>query len=164
LVERQAKERVLARTDVRFTRRELRAICGMSDAAIRVHLDRLITMEYVRTVAGRNGLRFEYELLFDGDLERSAPQMIGLIDAGSLATTTATLQGREADLAPRLHVARTDPAVALQGAESAENAGVKPLAMMPWPMMPKRRLYRSLRRKGVASVVRARRRLQNLLS
>ena len=125
LVEDQAKRRVLARTDVRFTRRELRAICGMSDAAIRVHLDRLITMEYVRTVSGRNGLRFEYELLFDGDLERSAPQMIGLIDAGSLAATTATLQGGEADLAPHLHVARTDPALALQDAENTANAGVK---------------------------------------
>jgi hypothetical protein len=122
LVEEHAKKRVLARSDVRFTRRELRAACGMSDAAIRVHLDRLITMEYVRTVAGRNGLRFEYELLFDGDLERSGPQMIGLIDAGSLATTTATLQGAEADLAPRLHATRTDPAPALQGAESAANA------------------------------------------
>ena len=114
--------RVLARTDVRFTRRELRAACGMSDAAIRVHLNRLITMEYVRTVAGRNGLRFEYELLFDGDLDRSAPQMVGLIDAQSLAATTVTLQGREADLAPRLHVARTDPASTLQSVESAANA------------------------------------------
>jgi hypothetical protein len=97
----------------------------MSDAAIRVHLDRLITMEYVRTVAGRNGLRFEYELLFDGDLERSAPQMIGLIDAQALATTTATLQGGAADLAPRLQATRTDPASASQGAESAANAGVE---------------------------------------
>jgi len=125
LVERQTKERAIARSDVRFTRRELRAACGMSDAAIRVHLDRLITMEYVRTVAGRNGLRFEYELLFDGDLDRSAPQMIGLIDAEVLATTTATLQGREADLALRLNPARTDLASALQDVESAANAGVE---------------------------------------
>ncbi len=35
-------------------------------AAIRVHLERLITMEYVRAAAGRNGQRYEYELLFDG--------------------------------------------------------------------------------------------------
>ena len=35
----------------------------MSDAAIRVHLERLVAMEYVRLVAGKNGQRFEYELL-----------------------------------------------------------------------------------------------------
>ena len=69
---------------MRFTRRELRARSGMSDAAIRVHLDRLVAMEYVRLVAGRNGQRFEYELLFDGSLERSEPQMMGLIDVEAL--------------------------------------------------------------------------------
>src|SRR6202453_1373231 len=56
----------ILRADVRFTRRELRNRCGMSDAAIRVHLERLVAMEYVRLVAGKNGQRFEYELLFDG--------------------------------------------------------------------------------------------------
>ena len=57
----------------------------MSDAAIRVHLERLVAMEYVRTArrcATASG--FEYELLFDGDLECSAPQMIGLIDVEAL--------------------------------------------------------------------------------
>src|SRR5262249_10233450 len=101
---------------------------GMSDAAIRVHLERLVTMEYVRCVTGRNGSRFEYELLFDGDLGASAPQMVGLIDidalrAGSVDTTT-TSQGAVPDLAPRLQAACTHPAPASQSAGSAENAGV----------------------------------------
>jgi DNA primase len=122
-VECAVKERALARTDVRFTRRELRACCGMSDAAIRVHLERLIAMEYVRAVAGRNGQRFEYELLFDGDLERTAPQMIGLIDVAALSTTTATSQGRAPDLARRLQAARTDLAPTLQGSGNAATAG-----------------------------------------
>lgn len=50
----------------------------------RIHLERLIAMEYVRCVAGRNGQRFEYEHLFDGYLERAASQMIGLIDVHAL--------------------------------------------------------------------------------
>lgn len=68
---RRSAERASTTVSPVFTRRELRARCGMSDAAVRVHLERLTAMEYVRSVAGRNGQRFEYELLFDGDLERS---------------------------------------------------------------------------------------------
>ena len=84
MVEKECRARSLARADARFTRRELRARCGMSDTAVRIHLERLVAMEYVRPVAGRSGQRFEYELLFDGDLERSAPQMIGLLDVSAL--------------------------------------------------------------------------------
>jgi DNA primase catalytic core len=128
-VERAVREHALARGDVRFTRRELRCVCGMSDAAIRVHLERLVAMEYVRAGAGRNGQRFEYELLFDGDLERTAPQMIGLIDVEALSAnnmdTTATSQGETHDLAPRLQAARTDPAPTLQNTGNAANAGKK---------------------------------------
>ncbi len=128
LVESEAKQRSLVRADVRFTRREMRARCGMSDAAIRVHLERLVTMEYVRPVAGRNGLRFEYELLFDGDLERSGPQMIGLLDVESLVATIDTSQGESPDLAPRLQGARTDLAATMQGAGNAANAGAEAIS------------------------------------
>ncbi len=124
LVEGQCRERSIARTDARFTRRELRARCGMSDTAVRIHLERLTAMEYVRPVAGRAGQRFEYELLFDGELDRSAPQMIGLIDVDALragdVTTIATSQGQTPDLAPRSQAARTPVAPASQGAMLAE--------------------------------------------
>jgi DNA primase len=125
LVESEAKQRSVPQREVRFTRRELRSRCGMSDAAIRVHLDRLVTLEYVRPAVGRNGLRFEYELLFDGDPERSSPQMVGLIDVETLVTTIATSQGVTSDLAPRLQAARTDLAPTLRGAGSAENTDVE---------------------------------------
>ena len=102
------------------------ARCGMSDTAISIHLERLVAMEYVRPWLGRNGQRFEYELLFDGDLERSAPQMIGLIDVSALGrvhtlgSTIATSQGQTPDLAPRLQAARTPVAPALQAVVLAE--------------------------------------------
>ncbi len=121
------------RADVRFTRRELRSRCGMSDAAIRVHLERLVAMEYVRLVTGKNGQRFEYELLFDGALERSEPQMMGLIDVESLrdlppesSATTPTSQGHEPHLAPRLQGARTALVDTLKGQECPENPGEMP--------------------------------------
>ena len=104
----------------------------MSDAAIRVHLERLVAMEYVRPAMGRNGQRFEYELLFDGDLGSSAPQRMGLIEVGALCvappesvTTMPTSQGLSPHLAPRLQAARTDLVPASQTGESPENIGEK---------------------------------------
>jgi DNA primase len=125
LIEEKVRQQALVRTDARFTRRELRARCGMSDTAVRIHLERLVAMEYVRTAAGRNGQRFEYELLFDGELSAAAPQMIGLIDvavlSGDTVDTTATSQGEAPDLAPGLQAARTHLALPSQGEPSEEN-------------------------------------------
>jgi DNA primase catalytic core len=130
LVTERMQHSAILRADVRFTRRELRSRCGMSDAAIRVHLERLVAMEYVRLVAGKNGQRFEYELLFDGALDRSAPQMMGLIDVEALRaahaesdSTTPTSQGPTPHLAPGLHAARTDLVGTSQSEESPENLG-----------------------------------------
>jgi hypothetical protein len=98
----------------------------MSDTAVRIHLERLVAMEYVRPAAGRNGQRFEYELLFDGELGASAPQMIGLIDVAALrgdaVDTTATSQGEAPELAPRLQAARTKLAPASQPGENVVSA------------------------------------------
>ena len=131
MVEGECRERSITRADARFTRRALRRRCGMSDTAVRIHLERLVAQEYVQLVAGRNGpagrtgARFEYELLFDGDLDASAPQMIGLIDVQALQpgslTTIATSQGESPDLAPGLQGACTPLAGTLQGVELAEN-------------------------------------------
>jgi DNA primase catalytic core len=124
------QQRSVLRSDVRFTRRELRSRCGMSDAAIRVHLERLVAMEYVRLVAGKNGQRFEYELLFDGALERSAPQMMGLIDVEALRVTHSesfstmpTSLGQMPHLAPGLQGARAALVGTSQSEESLENTG-----------------------------------------
>ena len=132
-VTERMQQQALLRSDVRFTRRELRARCGMSDAAIRVHLERLVAMEYVRLVAGKNGQRFEYELLFDGALERSAPQMMGLIEVEVLraahpesSTTTPTSQGQMPHLAPSLQGARTELVGTSQSDESTANPGETP--------------------------------------
>jgi DNA primase len=67
LITDTARREAIKASDVRFTRRQVRERCGMSDAAVRVHLERLTGMEYIRPAIGRNGARFEYELLFDGE-------------------------------------------------------------------------------------------------
>jgi len=65
--------------------------------------------------------------VFDGDLERAAPQMIGLIDVHSLGgvhtlgSAIATSQGETPGFAGGLQASRTPVAPALQGAVLAEN-------------------------------------------
>jgi hypothetical protein len=144
LVLEQAKQQQIPRAEVRFTRRQLRERCGMSTAAIRVHLERLVEMEYVQPAAGRNGLRFQYELLFDGQLDSSAPQMIGLIDVKALqgassssSATPATWQGSESNLAPTLHPAITPLAPALQGKQNEEKPCAESALSNPAPTTTK---------------------------
>lgn len=88
LVEAQMAERSMARAAVRFTRRELRAVVGMTDTALRIHLERLIALEYVLVHRGQRGQSFVYELLFDGDAATLAPQMAGLIEVGTMPMVT----------------------------------------------------------------------------
>ena len=85
------------RSAVRFTRRALREHLAASDTQLRVHLDRLVELEYVLAHAGRNGQRFVYELAFDGDAQSDAPRLIGLVDV----TMTTNLAADTTDLADR---------------------------------------------------------------
>jgi hypothetical protein len=137
-VAERAATQALERQEVRFTRRELRQVAGMSEAALRVHVERLVDLEYLLPHAGRNGQRFVYELLFDGRPESDAPQMIGLIDVAALhalqeRSTTATSQGSEPtsqgrfpNLAPTSRAARGPLAgtssVVVHGTEPSSDA------------------------------------------
>ncbi len=55
-----------------FTRRELREATGIGDTQMKVHLARLVDLEYV--VANRAGPATTYELAGDYDTDRSAPK------------------------------------------------------------------------------------------
>ena len=113
------------RSAVRFTRRELREAAGLSDTQLRVHLDRLVALEYVLAHAGRNGQRFVYELAFDGDTGSEARQAVGLLalddpaTAANLAAPVSDLAATPANLAGRLRPARGELAVSSRGHESA---------------------------------------------
>jgi hypothetical protein len=75
----------LVRADYRFTRRDVRQHTGWTDFQVRVHLDRLMQMEYVLSHRGRRGQSFVYELLYDGQGQDGKPFLIGLLDAEVLA-------------------------------------------------------------------------------
>ena len=111
----QVGETDTPRGDVRFTRRTVREALGLSDTQLRVHLDRLVQLEYVLPHAGKQGQLCHYSLRFDGDAEASGPQLAGLglgssPDLGtepgsnpslSVTANAVTLRGEDDDFAPR---------------------------------------------------------------
>jgi DNA primase len=110
LVRVQMRERRLERGAVRFTRREVRAEAGMTNTALRVHLERLVTLEYVLVHRGQRGQSFVYELLFEGD---------GATEFAPLASQFAPLA---TEFAPGSHPQRTPNARGSQAAEISANA------------------------------------------
>jgi DNA primase len=108
LVRAQMRERRIERGAVRFTRREVRAEAGMTDTALRVHLERLVTLEYVLVHRGQRGQSFVYELLVEGDATEFAPL------ASQFAPSTT-------EFAPGSHPQRTPIAGGSQGVEMIGN-------------------------------------------
>ena len=70
----------LRRSDLRFGRRQMRAITGWGDTQTKVHLARLVELDYVIAHRVRWGAAFEYELLYDGEGEDGARFVMGLHD------------------------------------------------------------------------------------
>lgn len=128
-VREQAQASGAARVDVRFTRRALREALGLSDTQLRVHLDRLVQLEYVRQHSGQNGSLYTYSLLFDGDAGSDCPQAMGLSDDIATDTTptsrgqTPTSRGKGRDLAGTLR----PPRGALAGASRSDESPKKPV-------------------------------------
>jgi DNA primase catalytic core len=71
-----------------WRRRDLRAFTGWGDTQLKIHLGRLVELEYVltqRDQAHLNGI--VYELLFDGDVTAQRAHLSGLIDVEELRKT-----------------------------------------------------------------------------
>jgi DNA primase catalytic core len=66
-----------------FSRRELRDACGWSLTQVRVHLERLVDLEYLAIRHGRFGSQFVYEILFDLDAPEAVAH-VGLIEIAKL--------------------------------------------------------------------------------
>lgn len=67
------------RSDLRFTRRDVRAYTGWGHTQLKLHLHRLEEMEYLLVHRGSRG-GFVYELLYDGQGKSGEPFLSGLID------------------------------------------------------------------------------------
>lgn len=71
-------------SDVRFTRRDIRAATGWSDFQVRTHLARLVELDYVTAHRGGRGASYLYELTHDGGGTTGTPHLPGLTDPATL--------------------------------------------------------------------------------
>jgi DNA primase catalytic core len=94
-VDARTQPQAVKRSDFRFSRRDLREAIGWGDTQLRIHLDRLVALEYLLIHRGGRGQSFVYELVYDGD-GNAAPHLSGLIDVATIATSrgeTPTVAG-----------------------------------------------------------------------
>lgn len=81
-IKESAERQALQADEVRFTRRDVRAALQWGDTQLKVHLARLLEMEYL--VVFRRGLTYEYGLLWDGE-DNGTAHLCGLLEVGEVS-------------------------------------------------------------------------------
>ncbi|CAG0929101.1 DNA primase [Rhodocyclaceae bacterium] len=85
----EAERLAAKRCDVRFSRRSLREAICWGDTQLRLHLERLVDLEYVLARRDGPGGKFVYELAY-AVADESRAQVAGLIDVATLEALAAT--------------------------------------------------------------------------
>jgi DNA primase catalytic core len=95
MVTEKARADDVERPQVRFSRRDVLAVAGVSLTQLQLHLGRLVDHELVVLHRQTHGLGFVYELAWNGEGRDGRPFLPGLVDVDSLrpATTTTDLSG-----------------------------------------------------------------------
>lgn len=88
----------LDRGDYRFSRRSVREAMGWGDTQLKVHLGRLVELEYVLPHRGKQGQSYAYELLYQGEGQDGSRFLTGLLDVGEVPMTQ-TSRGRKTHFA-----------------------------------------------------------------
>jgi DNA primase len=122
MVDEACRAQHLLRAAHRFSRREVREYTGLSDNQLRVHLERLVQLEYLLVHRGLRGQSFVYELLFDGQAVSEAPHLSGLIDVMTIAPTTASSRGSEGHFAGSMRGDRGPNAADVRSLETSAKA------------------------------------------
>jgi hypothetical protein len=84
MVSDECERQKIERSEYRFSRREVRRHTAWSYQQVRVHMERLVEMEYLLVHRGGRGQSFVYELLYDGKGKDGEPFLIGLIEVDKL--------------------------------------------------------------------------------
>ena len=94
-VAKESKSSGVSRHAFRFTRRDVRETTQWSDTQVHRHLTRFVDLEYLVVHRGKQGRRFVYELLYQGEGHEGQPFLMGLIDPSKLKSpgTTKSLAG-----------------------------------------------------------------------
>ncbi|HSP14396.1 MAG TPA: CHC2 zinc finger domain-containing protein [Thermoanaerobaculia bacterium] len=80
------------RSEYHFTRRHAREVTHWGETQLRIHLDRLVALEYLLVHRGGRGQSFVYELLYNAAADRRPSVLAD-------ATTTETSRGTEGEFA-----------------------------------------------------------------
>jgi len=103
LVSGECQQQKIEQRDFHFSRRHVRDLCGWSEKQVRVHLQRLVDMEYLLVHRGSRGQSFEYELLYHNEGQAGEAFLMGLLDVKQLKkqsksnTTTTTSWGNNTE-------------------------------------------------------------------
>ena len=76
----QCQRKDIGQKDYRFSRREFRESIGWSDFQVRMHLSKLVAMEYVLVHHGKQGRSYLYELIYAGQGRDGRPFVLGLAE------------------------------------------------------------------------------------
>ncbi|OGB26147.1 MAG: DNA primase [Burkholderiales bacterium RIFCSPLOWO2_02_FULL_57_36] len=137
----ECERQSIGRADLRFSRKAVRDATGLSDTQARLHLERLVQMEYLLVHRGQRGQSFEYELLYDGKSGDCRAFVPGLIDVDALkiaagaataTSTTSSSRGETGEFAPPLLCQRAPDAAGSRVNQSAqEQAAMRVHAASP---------------------------------
>jgi DNA primase catalytic core len=134
MVTRRCRDLKLDREDYRFSRRDLREEVRWGDTQLRIHLERLVELEYVLVHRGGRGQSFVYELLWDGEGADGRPFLVGLFDPAALgraydsqfAGLRAHPSGQTAEFSGPSRPQSGPVTGGSRGAENAVNAAQEP--------------------------------------
>ena len=105
MVEENSYKEKISASAYRFSRKDVRDYSGWGNTQIRVHMDRLMEMEYVLAHRGQRGQSYEYELLYQGEGAEKDRFVMGLVDVEHLKNknknrgTTERTRGQAGELA-----------------------------------------------------------------
>jgi DNA primase len=84
-VSEQCERSGVLRQDFLFTRRQTRDALRWGDTQLKIHLSRLVELEYLLLHRGGRGQSFVYELLYEGQGKEGERFLLGLADTETLA-------------------------------------------------------------------------------
>ena len=87
MVSQHCEQQEIKQSDYRFSRKTIREYTGFSDGQLKIHCHRLEELEYLFAHGGSRGRAIHYELLYDGELNKNTPHLMGLIDIERLKQT-----------------------------------------------------------------------------
>jgi uncharacterized membrane protein len=78
------KDAKLKRTDITFSRRDIREATGWSNTRVHRYLKELVDLEYVLVDGGKNGSRYRYRLAYEGQGKDGEKFILGLTPVDEL--------------------------------------------------------------------------------